>query len=292
MNILGTIGKTPLVELKRYEINKKVRIYAKLEGENPGGSIKDRVAVYLIQDGENRGILKKGKTIIEATSGNTGIGLAMVSAIKGYKFTAVMSEGVSEERKKILKQYGAELILTDKNGGTNLALETAERIVENNPEKYIMLNQYKNKAAIQAHYEGTGKEIVSDMRNITYFVAGMGTGGTLMGVGKRLKQYNKNVKIIGIEPNPNSKIQGLRNMEAYRPPIFQYKNLDLVLRIEDEDAFTLAKDIYQKEGISIGISSGAALWGAIQISKTVKSGNIVTIFSDKGDRYVSTELFN
>jgi len=290
--ILETIGNTPIVELRRYSKNSSVKIYAKLEGGNPGGSIKDRVAMFMIDDALKKGLLSHDKTIIEPTSGNTGIGLAMISSILGYKFTAVMPESVSIERRKLLKAFGAKIILTDGSRGTNYAIEVTKQIVANDTNIYTFLDQYSNEANINSHYETTGKEIIKDIPEITHFVAGMGTGGTLMGVGKRLKEFNPNIQIIGIEPKPVSTIQGLRNMTAYAPPIFDRNKLDQTIAIEDDNAaFELARDLYKKEGLSVGISSGAALWGALQIAKSVKRGNIVTIFPDRGDKYLSTSLF-
>jgi len=284
--LLQTIGNTPMVELSRYSPSPKIKILAKLEGSNPGGSIKDRIAFYMIKNAENKGLIKPDKIIIEPTSGNTGIGLAMISAIKKYKFIAVMPESVSVERQKILKKYGAEIIFTDGSKGTNYAIEFAHHLIKNE-KKYLMIDQFNNPANILAHYQTTGVEIVNQVPKITYFVAGMGTGGTLMGVGKRLKEFNKNIKIIGIEPMPGSKIQGLRNMKAYTPSIYDEKKLDGKLDIKDESAFELMNDLFKNEGLSVGISSGAALWGAIEIAKKIKSGTIVTIFPDRGDRYLS-----
>lgn len=292
-NILHSIGKTPLIELKKFSPTSKIKIYAKLEGTNPGGSIKDRVAKYLILEAEKKRMLNKSKTIIEATSGNTGIGLAMVAALKGYNFLAVMPENASIERIKILKQFGAQLILTEGSKGTNYSLKVAKNIVKKDPTKFIMLNQYENPANIKAHYETTALEIIKQIPEITHFVAGVGTGGTITGTGKRLKKYNPKIQIIGVEPTENSKIQGLRNMTNYTPPIFNKKLLDATLKIkEDHKAFSLAKKLPIKEGISVGISSGAALWGALQIAQKIKQGAIVTIFPDQADRYVSTDLFN
>lgn len=284
--LLQTIGNTPMVELSRYSPSSKIKILAKLEGSNPGGSIKDRIAFYMIKNAENKGLIKPDKIIIEPTSGNTGIGLAMISAIKKYKFIAVMPESVSVERQKILKKYGAEIIFTDGSKGTNYAIEFAHHLIKNE-KKYLMIDQFNNPANILAHYQTTGVEIVNQVPKITYFVAGMGTGGTLMGVGKRLKEFNKNIKIIGIEPMAGSKIQGLRNMKAYTPSIYDEKKLDGKLDIKDESAFELMNDLFKNEGLSVGISSGAALWGAIEIAKKIKSGTIVTIFPDRGDRYLS-----
>jgi cysteine synthase len=292
-SILDSIRNTPLVELSHYSHSSKVRIFAKLEGNNPGGSIKDRVAKYLVLDAEKNGLLDKSKTIIEATSGNTGIGLAMVSALLGYKFVAVMPESASIERRKILKQFGAEIILTDGEKGTNHSLDVAKKRIKDNPSKYIMLNQYENKSNVVAHYETTASEIIEQLPGVTHFVTGLGTGGTITGTGTRLKHYRQEIEIIGIEPRENSKIQGLRNMKKYSPPIFNRNILDKSIMIEnDEEAFKLARELPRKEGVSVGISSGASLWGAIQIANNIEEGNIVTIFPDRADRYVSTELFN
>ncbi|RJQ28147.1 MAG: cysteine synthase family protein [Peptococcaceae bacterium] len=289
-NILDAIGNTPLVEIKNTFQNPGVRIYAKLEGDNPGGSIKDRIAKSMVEDAQKKGLLNQNNILLEATSGNTGISLAMIAAITGYRFVAVMPENVSLERRKLLRAFGAEIILTDGSKGTNGAIETAREIVQKH-DYYLMLDQFTNTANVRAHYETTGPEIIKDVPEITAFVAGMGTGGTLMGVRQKLKEHNPDIKIIGVEPQPDSKIQGLRNMEAYTPPIYNEKLLDLKLPIPDREAFHLARELYLKEGISAGISSGAALWGAIEYSKTISKGNIVTIFPDRGDKYLSTELF-
>ena len=290
--ILETIGNTPIVELKRYSTNSNVKIYAKLEGGNPGGSIKDRIALCMINDALKKGLLSHDKIIIEPTSGNTGIGLAMISSILGYKFTAVMPESVSVERRKLLKAFGAEIILTDGSKGTNYAIEVTKQMVADKPNVYTFLDQFSNETNVNAHYETTGKEIIKDIPKITHFVAGMGTGGTLMGVGKRLKEFNPHIQVIGLEPKPISTIQGLRNMKVYIPLIFDRNKLDKTIMIEDDStAFELARDLYKKEGLSVGISSGAALWGALQVAKLIKRGNIVTIFPDRGDKYLSTSLF-
>ncbi|MFH1705774.1 MAG: cysteine synthase [Patescibacteria group bacterium] len=291
-NLLNTIGNTPVVEISRYSRNRKVKILAKLEGTNPGGSVKDRVALYLINDAENRRVLKENVEIIEATSGNTGIGLAMVSAIKGYQFTAVMPGNASIERREVLEAYGAKVILTDGGRGTNYAIQVALNLVKENPGRYFMPNQFDNPANVLAHYQTTGREIIQQVPEVTAFVAGMGTGGTLMGVGQKLKEYRPEIFIVGVEPDPGSKIQGLRNMTAYTPKIFDPKKLDCKLNVPDNAAFDLVRDLFRKEGISAGISSGAALWGAIELSGLIKSGVIVTIFPDRGDRYLSTGIFS
>jgi cysteine synthase B len=290
--ILETIGNTPLVELKRYSPNPNVTILAKLEGSNPGGSVKDRIALYMMRDAKKRGIFRPDRILMEPTSGNTGIGLAMISAVWGLKFLAVMPESVSIERRTLLQAYGADLHLTDGKGGTNYAIEVARTMIKENPEKFIMLDQFENSANVRAHYEMTGTEIMRDIPEITHFVAGMGTGGTLMGVGRRLKEYNNLIQIIGIEPKAGSSIQGLRNMTAYTPPIFKKDTLDRTVAIEDDEiAFSLARDLFKKEGISVGMSSGAALYGAMQVAKELKSGVIVTVFPDRGDKYLHTKLF-
>ena len=291
-NLLQTIGDTPVIKLRRYSHNPKVTLLAKLEGTNPGGSIKDRVALFMILDAQKKGLLEKDKTIIEATSGNTGIGLAMLSAYFGYKFIAVIPETASIERRKLLEAYGSDVVVTDGKLGTNHAIKVVEDIIKKNSNKYIQLNQFSNIMNASSHYATTGKEIIHAVPKITHFVVGMGTGGTLMGVGKRLKEFNPKIQIIGVEPKISSAIQGLRNMKAYTPSVYQESALDKKLELKyDEPAFELARDLFRKEGLSVGISSGAALWGAIEISKTLKQGTILTIFPDKGDRYTSTRLF-
>ena len=289
-SILDAIGNTPVVKIQKLNLNPKVSIYVKLEGNNPGGSVKDRIAKYMVEEAEKEGLLDPNKIILEATSGNTGIGLAMVSAFKGYKFVAIMPESVSVERRKLLQAYGAKVILTDPKRGTEGAIVTAKRMLRGN-KKYVMLDQFNNLANVLAHYETTGKEIIRDVPEIDIFVAGMGTGGTLMGVGKRLKEYDSTIKIVGIEPFLESKIQGLRSMIVYTPSIYDKEKLDLKIRVKDKDAFRLARLLFLREGISVGISSGAAMRGALKIVKEMKEGTIVVLFPDRGDKYLSTELF-
>ena len=290
-NLLNQIGNTPLVDISKYSVNQKVKIYAKLEGGNPGGSIKDRVAWYMIRSGIKSGLVKKDSVLIEPTSGNTGIGMAMVTSILGYKFVAVVPENISIERKKILKAYGASIVETDGKKGSNGSIVEARRIVTKN-RNYVMLDQYNNKDNVMVHYLTTGKEIVRDVPNITHFVTGMGTGGTLMGVGRRLKRYNRDIKIFGVEPNENSNVFGLRNMKAYTPPIFYKEKLDGILNVEDDYAYDLARGLIKNNGLSVGVSSGASMWGAIELSKIIDGGVIVTVFPDRADRYISTKLFN
>lgn len=289
-NILDAIGNTPVVEIKKLNPNPRVKIYAKLEGDNPGGSVKDRVARQMIEKAEKQGLIRPKAILLEATSGNTGIGLAMVAVFKGYQFIAVMPETVSTERIKLLKAYGAKVILTNGREGTNGAIKIAVKML-NDDKKYLMLDQFNNPANVLAHYKTTGPEIIADVPEIEVFVAGMGTGGTLMGAGKRLREYNPQVKIVGIEPYPGSQIQGLRNMKAYRPLIYDENQLNRKINVNDNQAFEMTRLLFQKEGISVGISSGAALWGAVKLAKKIKKGTIVVLFPDRGERYLSTRLF-
>ncbi|MBT4147963.1 PLP-dependent cysteine synthase family protein [Candidatus Peregrinibacteria bacterium] len=292
-NILETIGNTPMVKINNLNPNKKIAIYAKLEGQNPGGSIKDRIALGMIEAAENSGELNKDKVIIEATSGNTGIGLDLVSAVKGYRLILTMSSGMSMERKKMLKSFGAELIETDPSLGTDGAIMKAKDICKKNPQKYWMPNQFNNLDNPLAHYNNTAEEIIQQMSEITMFIAGMGTSGTLMGVGKRLKEYNSDISIVGIEPQLNHKIAGLKNMkEAIVPEIYDEGRLDRKIVISNEDAYATARELAKKEGIFVGMSSGGAMFGAIQIAKQMNSGNIVTVFPDRGEKYLSTALYS
>jgi S-sulfo-L-cysteine synthase (O-acetyl-L-serine-dependent) len=291
-NVLDLIGNTPIVKIQKLNPNPSVNIFAKLEGNNPGGSIKDRVAKYMIEKAEKDGLLRKGKILIEATSGNTGIGLAMLAAFKGYKFVAIMPESASIERIKALKAYGANVILTSADKGTNGSINVAKSMLKQN-KNYVMLDQFNNPTNVLAHYETTGVEILNDVPQVDFFIAGMGTGGTLMGVGKRLKEYSSKIKIIGVEPLiTSSKIQGLRNMKAYIPAVFEENKLDRKITVKDEDAFRISKLLFSKEGISVGISSGAAMWAAMKIARSIKRGNIIILFPDRGDKYYSTKLFN
>lgn len=292
-SLLELIGNTPLIELKDISPNPKVKIWAKLESFNPGGSVKDRVALAMIEEAEKSGELTKDKIVIEATSGNTGIGLALVCAHKGYKLTLLMPESASEERKKILKAYGANLLLTPANLSTDGAIEEAYRLVREEPEKYVLMDQFNNPASIKAHYETTGKEIWEQTKGkLTHFVAALGTSGTAMGTTKRLKEFNSNIVCVGIEPRPGHKIQGLKNMqESYPPGIYDPSKLDKVLRVEDEEAFALCRKLAKEYGLLVGMSSGAALAGALKIAQDLEEGLIVTIFPDGGERYLSTPLF-
>jgi len=291
-NILETIGNTPLVKIEKLNPNPRVNIFAKLEGFNPTGSVKDRIALAMVEKAERDGVLFKGKIILEPTSGNTGISLAMVGAVKGYKVKIVMPEIMSIERQKILKAFGAELILVKKEDWRDAAIKFTKELAKKD-KNLVLLNQYENEANVMAHYETTGKEILEQLKEkqIDIFVAGIGTGGTIMGVGRKLKEKYPNLKIIGVEPRVETEIEGLRSTEEYLPPILNFKEIDQRIIIEDEDAFFTTKEIIKKEGIFVGISSGAALYVAIQKAKEMISGNIVVIFPDRGEKYLSTRLF-
>jgi cysteine synthase B len=293
MGVLDSIGNTPLVKLETLNTNPRVSVLAKLEGNNPGGSVKDRIALYMIRGAEETGRIKKGDTILEATSGNTGIGLAMVGAALGYKVVLVMPECVSLERRKILEAFGAELILSPGNEGTDGAIKRARRMMDESSGKYFMPNQFDNPANILAHYETTGREIIDQTNGgVDVFVAGMGTTGTLMGAGKRLKEFNRNIRIVGIEPFLGHKIQGLKNMqESIVPKIFNPAFPDEVIRVNDDDAFATTRRLALQEGIFAGMSSGAAVFGALTMAGRIEHGTIVVVLPDRGDRYLSTALF-
>jgi cysteine synthase len=292
-NILETIGNTPLVKLNKLFIKDGVEIYAKVEGVNPGGSIKDRIALKMIEQAEAEGVLNDSKIIIEATSGNTGIGLAMIGTIKGYKVQIVMSSAVSVERQKMIKALGAEIILTDGNLGTDGAIMKVAELVKENPDKYFNPNQYSNKYNKLAHYETTAEEIWEQTNGqITHFVSALGTSGTIMGVGKRLKEKNKEVKIVEAHPVKGHYIQGLKSMEeAIVPEIYDPSKIDNSILIESEEAFAMAREIALKEGIFVGMSSGAAMVAAIKTATELDRGFIVVIFPDRGEKYLSTGLF-
>jgi len=293
MSILDSIGNTPLVEISNINPNPKVRIFAKLEGSNPGGSVKDRPAFYMVKMAEDEGKLTRDKVLLEATSGNTGIGLAMVAAAKGYKLKLTMPACVSLERRSILEALGAELVLTPAEQGTDGAIMAAHKILDEEPEKYYMPNQFDNTYNILAHFETTGPEIIAQTNGeVAAFVAGIGTTGTVMGVGRRLKEHDSGIKIVGVEPVKGHKIQGLKNMkEAIVPGIFDPGKLDEKLVIDDDTAYDTARALALQEGIFVGMSSGAAMAGAIRFAKTMNSGIVVTVFPDRGDRYLSTTLF-
>jgi len=293
-NILDYIGNTPLVEIKKLNpFFPDVRIFAKIEGQNPGGSIKDRPALFMINEAEKSGKLIKEKTIIEATSGNTGIALAMIAALKGYKIKLFMPECVSLERRKILESYGAELVLTPAAENTDGAIIRAKKLLSEYPDLYFMPDQFSNPANPLSHYQTTGPEILKQINGeIDFLAVGLGSTGSLMGTSKFLKENIPTIQIVAIEPVKKHKIQGLKNMEeSIVPSIFDLSIIDIHLYVNDEESFEYARLLSVKEGLFVGMSSGAALSGSIKLAEKVKKGNIVTIFPDRGDRYLSTNLF-
>ena len=301
-NILETVGRTPLVELKNLEriYDLKCRIFAKIESFNPGGSVKDRIAKKMIEDAESKGLINKDTIIIEPTSGNTGIGLAMVGASKGLKVIIVMPDSMSIERRNLMMAYGAELVLTEGSKGMKGAIEKANELASSTPNSFIP-SQFTNPANPLVHYETTGKEIWEDLDGqVDIFIAGVGTGGTISGTGKYLKEKNKNIKVIAVEPASSPvlsegkagphKIQGIG--AGFVPDTLDTSIYDMIFQIENEDAFRKARMCAKEEGILIGISSGAALSAALLTAQKEKDKNIVVIFPDTGERYLSTALFN
>jgi cysteine synthase B len=293
MSILSSIGNTPLIELANLNGNSKVKIFGKLEGSNPGGSVKDRPAYYMIKKAEESGQLTHDKIILEPTSGNTGIALAMIGAAKGYRVKLFMPECVSAERRIILEVLGAEVLLTPAKEGTDGAIRRAHELLEQEPDKYFMPNQYDNEANLLSHYETTGPEILAQTKGeITMFVAGMGTGGTLMGVGRYLKEKKPDTLIVGVEPTLGHAIQGLKNMhESIVPKIYHAERLDEKIVMEDGEAFEMTRVLAQREGVFVGLSSGAAVAAALHMAKLIGSGTIVVILPDRGDRYLSVMQF-
>ncbi|UWG95424.1 cysteine synthase family protein [Dehalobacter sp. DCM] len=293
-NILETIGHTPMVRINRLNPNPNVQLYAKIEGFNPTGSIKDRIALKMIEQAEACGTLTPGKTIIEPTSGNTGIGLAMIGAVKGYAVEIVMSEAVSVERRKMIEAFGAKTILTDSTQGTDGAIRKAHALCQTYPEKYFMPNQFSNEYNKLAHYCTTANEIWDDTNGlVTHYVSALGTSGTLMGVGMGLKDKNPDIQIVEAHPVKGHYIQGLKNMEeAIVPEIYDPSKIDKTVMIESEDAFTMARSIVLQEGIFVGMSSGAAMVAALECIKDLDHGLVVVLFADRGEKYLSTNLFN
>lgn len=293
MSILSVIGNTPLTELVGLNGNPKVKILGKLEGNNPGGSVKDRPAYYMIKKAEESGELTKDKIILEPTSGNTGISLAMIGAAKGYRVKLVMPGCASIERQHILKAFGAEVILSPAKEATDGAIRMAHKLLQESPDIYYMPNQFENENNILSHYETTGPEIFTQTNGeIDVFVAGLGTTGTIIGTGRYLKKKKPSIKIVAVEPTEGHTIQGLKNMnEAIVPTIYHPEELDEKIVIEDEEAFEVARKLSTSEGLFVGMSSGAAVAGALRVAKDMDSGTIVVIIPDRGDRYLSTTLF-
>ena len=293
-DILQTIGATPMVKINRLSPNPDVNIFAKVEGFNPTGSIKDRIAIKMIEEAERDGRLRPGKTIIEATSGNTGIGLAIVGIVKGYPVEIVMSSAVSIERRKIIRAYGGKVILTPAEEGTDGAIRLARRLVNETPDKYFMPDQFSNAANYLAHYESTALEIWQQTSGrIDYLVCALGTSGTLMGLSKFLKTMKPSITVVCAQPIKGHYIQGLKNMEeAIVPGIYDPSKIDIQELIESEEAIAMAREIIAKEGIFAGMSSGAAMLAAVRTARRIKSGNIVVLFPDRAEKYLSTTMFD
>ena len=293
MNVLQAIGNTPLVELVNLSPNPKAKILCKLEGCNPGGSVKDRPALYMITKAEESGELTRDKTILEPTSGNTGIAIAMIGAAKGYHVELCMPECVSTERRLILEGLGSQVFLTPARENIDGAIRQAHALIKADPGKYFMANQYENTANVLAHFETTGPEIYRQTAGeVDYFVAGMGTTGTLMGTGRYLKSVKPSVKVVGVEPVIGHTIQGLKNMtESMVPGIYRPEELDLKEMVEDGEAFETTRLLAKKEGLFVGTSAGAAVSVAVRLAKMIERGTIVVILPDRGDRYLSTTQF-
>ncbi len=292
-DVLQTIGNTPIVRINKLNPNKNTTIYAKLEGLNPTGSIKDRIALSMLRQAEAKGALTKGKTIIEPTSGNTGVALAMIGAVKGYEVEIVMSDAVSVERRTMIKAFGGKVTLTEGKFGTDGAIRKARELVREYPEKYFMPDQFSNEFNKIAHYRTTGEEIWKQTNGqVDYFVSSIGTSGTIMGVGKYLKEHNRQIKVVCAHPVKGHYIQGLKNMEeAIVPSIYDPSKIDITIMVETEDAYEMSRQIVRKEGIFVGMSSGAAMCAAVETAKKIAAGTIVVIFPDRGEKYLSTKLF-
>lgn len=297
-NILELIGKTPVLKLNNFNLENAAEVFVKLEKYNPGGSVKDRAALGMIEAAERDGLLKEGSVIVEPTSGNTGIALAMIGKLKGYKVIIVMPDTMSKERRDLITAYGAELVLTEGIKGMKGAIEKAEEMVEKHG--YFMPQQFENFANSLKHYETTANEIYEDIKDLDVFVAGVGTGGTVSGIAKRLKELNPNVKVVAVEPksspvisggNPGAhKIQGIG--AGFIPGIYEGKYVDEVMTVDDNDAIRTAVEFAEKESVLIGISSGAAVYAAIEIAKTIGAGKkVLAIAPDGGEKYISMGIY-
>jgi cysteine synthase B len=293
-DILRTIGNTPLVRINNLNPNRNVTIYAKVEGFNPTGSIKDRIALSMIQQAEEEGTLTRGKTIIEPTSGNTGVALAMIGAIKGYDVEIVMSDAVSVERRQMIKAFGGRVTLSEGKYGTDGAIRKARELVKAHPGKYFMPDQFSNQYNKDAHYKTTGDEIWRQTGGkVDHFVSALGTSGTIMGVGRALREHNPRIKVVCAHPVKGHYIQGLKNMEeAIVPAIYDPSKIDDHIMVETEAAYEMTRQIVKREGIFVGMSSGAAMYAAAETAKRIDAGVIVTIFPDRGEKYLSTKLFS
>lgn len=293
-SILETVGKTPLVRIHKLNPNPKVEIFAKLEGFNPLGSVKERIAVSMVEAAEKTGALSKDMILVESSSGNTGIGVAMVAAVKGYRLVITMPDNVTVERRKMLKALGAEVVLTPGEKGTDGAWDKADEIHASDPRKYFRIHQYKDIQNPRIHYETTGPEIWEQMEHrIDVFIIGLGTTGTLVGAGRYLKEKNPKIRIVAVEPTQEHKQQGLRNLTRSRvPDIFDPRLADEKIVVADGDAYAMTRELSRREGLFVGISSGSAMWAAAEAAKKAKPGTrLVTLFPDRGDKYLSTDVF-
>jgi cysteine synthase len=292
-SILETVGGTPLVRLRRMNPEPEAVVYAKIEGANPMGSVKERIALRIIEEAERRGDLRPGMTILESSSGNTGIGLAMVGAVKGYPVVIAMAQKVSVERRQILRALGADIVFTGPAGGSDEAWDLADRMYADNPGRYFRVGQYVNPDNVRAHYEGTAEEVWRQTGGrVDWLVLTLGTCGTFVGMARRLKERNPAVRVVAVEPQQKHTQQGLRNMSESRvPEIMDWSLVDERLEVRDEDAYRTARDLARLEGIFAGISSGTAVWAALQVARRARRGHIVTILPDRGEKYLSTPLF-
>ena len=292
-DVSDKIGNTPIVDISRFSPTPQVRLLAKLESQNPTGSVKDRVALSLIDQAEQDGLLIRGSggVILEPTSGNTGIGLAMIGRLRGYQVKVVMPESVSAERIQLLEGFGAEIIFSAAEKGTNESINVAQELAQENPS-WFMPYQYGNNANPNAHYLTTGPEIARDVPDVDMFVAGLGTGGTLMGVGRALREHNPDVKIVAAAPHPDDKVQGLRSIEhGFIPPVLDLDALDARIMVEAEESFFWTKKLLTDAGVFVGVSSGAVLASAIRAAQRLENGTIVTLFADGGWKYLSTGIY-
>jgi [CysO sulfur-carrier protein]-thiocarboxylate-dependent cysteine synthase len=292
-SILDAIGNTPMVEVPSLSPAPEIKLWVKLEGANPTGSVKDRIAVALIQAGEAAGELTKDKIILEPTSGNTGISLAMVATLRGYRFTAVMPDNASPERVSLLRAYGADIVFSEGAKGTNGSVALAQELVAD--DRYYMPFQYGNQANVEAHYKGTGAEILEDLPDLRAFVAGLGTGGTLTGAGRRLKEHNPEIRVVAAEPELGELVYGLRSLdEGYIPPIFDPKILDGKIKVRARESIVWTRRLLQQEGIFAGISAGAVIWVAQRVGERLVragGGDVVCLLADGGWKYLSTDAW-
>lgn len=291
-SILETVGKTPLIRIHRMFRKPGVEILAKHEGFNPCGSVKERIAVSMVEGAEREGLLKPGMTLVESSSGNTGIGLAMAAAVKGYRCVITMAKKVSRERRQMIRAFGADLVLVD--GGSDQAWDKADEIAASDPPKYFRIHQYRMKYNVEVHYATTGPEIWEQTGGkVDVFVATLGTTGTVVGAGRYLREKNPKVRIVTVEPTPKNEQQGIRNISVQRvPEIWDPQVVDERMVCEDEPAFRLARDLATKEGIFAGISSGSAMWGAIEQARRLERGTLVVVLPDRGEKYLTTPLFD